>query len=297
MQHRVVTTLEPSRDLCGTTPEQFAALLEALAPFVVAERNERDNRPGRKRKAGAGRKGAPFWLRLLIALTHLRQGSSLRATGAMFGVDEKSVRNWRDEVVRLLAAHGCRPPGVTRPIRTYEDLADYLDRHEDGFVMIDGTEVRRWSPKDWDAQRAAWSGKTRDHVVKGTIVADRKRRPLWFEPNPTDEGRTHDMGMLRAQATLLALLATSSALVLADSGYQGLRTEIGNRALLPWRKPRGADLPKGDRVANRALSSVRISVEHAIGRMKWWRTMSYWRRPADRFGDTAKAIATLASMT
>lgn len=163
--------------------------------------------------------------------------------------------------------------------------------------MIDGTEVRRWSPKDWDAQKAAWSGKTRDHVVKGTIVADRSRRPLWFEPNPGDEGRTHDMGMLQAQTSLLALLTAASVLVLADSGYRGLRNDIGNRALLPWRKPNGSDLPEGDRIANRALSSVRIAVEHAIGRMKWWRTMHYWRRPANKFGDTAKAVAALASMT
>lgn len=128
MQHRVVVTIEPSRELCGTTPEQFAALIEALAPFVIAERELRDNRPGRKRRAGAGRKGAPFWLRLLVALTHLRQGTSLRATAKLLGVDEKSVRNWRDETVRLLAEHGCRPPGVRRAIRTLPATSTIIPR-------------------------------------------------------------------------------------------------------------------------------------------------------------------------
>ncbi len=28
---------------------------------------------------------------------------------------------------------------------------------------------------------------------------------------------------------------------------------------------------------NRDLSSIRMPVEHAIGRMKWWRAFRYWR--------------------
>jgi hypothetical protein len=50
--------------------------------------------------AGGGDKPNPLWFRLLVALAHLRQGISLRATAAIFGIDEKSVRNDRDEIVR-----------------------------------------------------------------------------------------------------------------------------------------------------------------------------------------------------
>ncbi|HVF74190.1 MAG TPA: hypothetical protein VM938_04015, partial [Acidimicrobiales bacterium] len=41
---------------------------------------------------------------------------------------------------------------------------------------------------------------------------------------------------------------------------------------------------------------ARMPVEHAIGRMKWWRVMRDWRRPVDRFDRTGKAVAVLASM-
>jgi hypothetical protein len=64
--------LVPSRDLCGTTPEQFGDLLVRLAPLAEQRRRELAERPDRKRAPGAGRRPFPLWLRLLVALAHLR---------------------------------------------------------------------------------------------------------------------------------------------------------------------------------------------------------------------------------
>jgi len=298
MRVRHVVALEPSRELCGTTPAQFADLIERLAPLVDAEYRARGQRPGRQRRLGGGDKPNPFWLRLLVALTHLRQGTSLRATGRIFALDEKSVRNYRDEIVGLLAAHGCQPPGAARPIRTLEDLRAHLDALPEESFMVDGTHVPRSMPVDWDAQRAAFSGKDRDHVAKGTVVADASRRPLWFEPNPSGEGRTHDITMLRAQLGLLAVLAATTATVLGDKAYGGLVHDIEpQRVLTPENKPRGGTLDELARMANRDQSSLRMPVEHAIGRMKWWRALRYWRNDLSRFGPTGQAVATLASLT
>lgn len=295
---RHVTVLEPSRDLCGTSPTQFADLLERLAPLVTAEYEARGERPGRQRALGGGDKPNPFWFRLLVALTHLRQGTSVRATAAMFGIHERTVRKYRDEIVGLLAAHGCQPPGAARPIRTLEELRAHLDGLADECCMVDGTHVPRSMPVDWDAQRAAYSGKDRDHVVKGTVVADRSRRPVWFEANPTGEGRTHDITMLRAQVGLLGVLAATTAHVLADKAYVGLKHDIDpDRSITPEVKPRGGVLDDLARMVNRDLSSLRMPVEHAVGRMKWWRALRYWRNAPERFGPTGKAIATLASIT
>jgi hypothetical protein len=292
-----VAVLSPSRALCGATPKEFADLLVRLAPLAVTAKRRRERREGRQRAPGAGQKGAALWLRLLVALTHLRQGSSCRATAEMFGVHERSVRNWRDEIEALLGEHGFDPPGAARPIRTLEDLRAHLDALPAEAAMVDGTHVPCSMPVDFDAQRAAWSGKDRDHVVKGTVVADGGRRPLWFEANPSGEGRTHDVTMLRAQVGLLAVLAATAANILGDKAYVGLRSDIDpGRVVTPWVKPRGGVLSVQDRDANHLLSSLRMPVEHAIGRMKWWRAMRYWRRPATRFDRGGKAIAALASI-
>ena len=281
-------TLGPSRQLCGTTPEQFAELVERLAP--AAEYRSRAERPGRRRALGGGDKPLAFWFRLLVALTHLRQGTSVRATGAIFGVHERTVRRYRDEVVALLAAHGCQPPGAARPLRTPEDLRAHLDSLPERTAVVDATEVPRSAPEDW----AAWSGKAKDHIVGGTLVADRSRRPLWFGANPSGEGRTGDVAMLRAQAGLLATLSAAGCLVLVDRGYQNLDRELGARAVSPLHEPRGGVLGEAGRCFDRALSSLRMPVEHACGRMKWWRVLRYWRQVPERFGATGKAVAVLA---
>lgn len=93
------------------------------------------------------------------------------------------------------------------------------------------------------------------------------------------------------------MLAATTATVLADKGYVGLKYDIDPEGVLtPWVKPRGGELSVEDRDANHMLSSLRMPVEHAIGRIKWWRAMRYWRRPADRFNTGGKAVAVLASM-
>jgi len=265
--------------------------------MAEATKRAREERAGRQRAPGAGRKPRPFAQRLLVVLTHLRQGTSTRATAAMFGIHERSVRNWRDEIEELLGDHGFRPPGARRAIRTLEDLQAHLDATPGEACMVDGTHVPTKMPVDFDAQRAMYSGKDRDHVVKATVVADAGRRPLWFEANPSNEGRTHDITMLRAQLGLLAVLGATTATVLGDKAYIGLKHDIDpDGVLTPWVKPRRGVLSVEDRDANHLLSSMRMPVEHAIGRMKWWRALRYWRRPANRFDRGGKAIAVLASM-
>lgn len=292
-----VVRIGPSRELCGTTPEQFDQLLARLDPMAVAAKTARENRPGRRRAPGAGQKGRPFAFRLLVTLTHLRQGHTTRATAALFGIHERSVRNWRDQIESLLGEHGFYPPGARRPIRTLDDLRCHLDAVPGEACMVDGTHVPCKMPVDFEAQRAAYSGKDRDHVVKASIVADAGRRPLWFAANPSGEGRTHDITMLRAQTGLLAVLAATTATVLADKAYVGLHHDMDpDGYLAPWVKPRGGTLSTDDRDANHMLSSLRMPVEHSIGRMKWWRALRYWRRPTDRFTQGGKAVAVLASM-
>jgi hypothetical protein len=230
---------------------------------------------------------------LMVALTHLRQGSTTRATAEMFGIHERSVRNWRDELEELLGEHGYLPPGAPAPIRTLGDLETYLDAH--GTVMVDGTEIPSSMPIDWDAQRGAWSGKTKDHVVKATVVATADRRPVWFEANPSGEGRTHDVTMLRAQLGLFAVLCTIGSSVLVDKAYQGLWRELGDRVVVPHLTKRGQTKTLEQKRREQQLSAQRMPVEHAVGRMKNWRALRYRRRPRDRFPRGGRAIAVLAS--
>lgn len=299
VSHRVA--LVPSRELCGTTPQQFADLIVRLAPIAEQRRRELADRPGCRRAPGAGRPPRPFWLRLLVALTYLRQGISVRATAAVFGVHERSVRRYRDEIEELLTLHGFQPAAADRPIRSLDDLAVYVEAHGDEPILVDGTEVRRWSPGVWDDQKQAWSGTTKAHVVKATVISDASRRPLWVEANPNGDGRTNDIAMLRAQTSLMLFLSVAvgaGVVVVADRGYQTLHKDLGaDRVETPIYRTRYRPLTDNETRYNQDLSARRMPVEHAIGRMKWWHALSYWRRPTAAFDQTSKAIGVLATLT
>ncbi len=274
-------------------------LVERLAPVWQQRRWESENRPGRKRAPGAGRKPTPFWVQLFATMTMWRQGLSVRAAGELFGVHERTIRRWRDSVEDLLVAHGFQPPGVAEPIRTVEDLVGYVEANDVERIAVDGTETRRSQPSGYEAQKAAWSGKTKAHVVKASVVGDDRRRPLWFAANASGEGRTHDLRMLRSQSELLATLGAVAAMgvwVMGDRAYESLESEIGPLAVTGTKKPRGKERSMENRLYNRVVSSMRMPVEHAIGRLKWWRAMTHWRRPAERFDHGGRAIAILTSL-
>jgi hypothetical protein len=292
------TKIRPSRALCGTTPDEFGDLLVRLAPLVEPARALRLARDDRVRAPGAGMKPRPFRFRLLVALTHLRQGTSLRATGGMFDVDEKSVRNWRDELETLAVAHGVRVAGRDRPVRTLADLAEYLvGRGDDDYVIIDGTDIPRPRPGTWEAQRPAWSGKSHDHVVKATVVADPDGNPIWFEANPSGEGRTQDITMLRS-GSLITVLGLSAITILADLGYQGLGGEVAGDVYTPnRRRPRKKHLDRDERLYNHGLAQSRIRVEHSIARLKRWGALRQHRRRPDTLDRVGRATVVLDSLT
>lgn len=291
--------LVPSRDLCGASPEEFAELIERLAPVWEQRRRELENFPGRKRQPGAGRKPTAFWVQLFATMTMWRQDLTVRAAGELFGVHERTIRRWRDAVEDVLTSHGFQPVGVPAPIRSVDDLVAYVAATGVERIAVDGTETRRSQPTDYQAQKAAYSGKTKAHVVKASVVADERRRPLWFAGNPSGEGRTHDIRMLRSQTELLATLAAVASMgvwVMGDKAYESLTHEIGPFAVTGTKKPRGKPRSMENRLYNRVVSSMRMPVEHAIGRLKWWRAMTHWRRPADRYDHSGRAIAVLTSL-
>lgn len=286
----------PSRALCGFSPSEFAELLIDLADVAEQDKRAREDWEGRKRAPGAGAKPQPLAVRLLVALTHLRQGSSVRATAAIFGVHERSVRRWRDELERLLIAHGVQPPEGGEPIRTLGDLAAYLGaRDPQDYVIVDGTDVPRPRPVSWENQRPAWSGKSKRHAVKGTVVSDAAGNPVWFEANPSGEGRTQDLTMLRSGA-LLGVLALAGVSVLADLGYQGLGSLLTGEVYTPRRRRPGRRLDRDDRIYNHAHAQARIRVEHGIARLKQWGALRHHRRPPAALDNTGKAITVLTSL-
>jgi hypothetical protein len=279
------------RQLTGLAPAAFDALLAELAPRHAAAEARRKDRPGRRRKPGAGRKFAlPLGDRLLMLLVYYRTYVTHAFLGFLFGVDDSSVGRNINPLQPLLA-------GIFRIPERRVDLAGDEVRE----LFFDCTErpVRR--PGPGRGQRACYSGKKKRHTVKHQVVVVRKRLPPGPAPggrhkprrvrvaavSPAAGGRRHDKRVYdRARVVCPPGVARSG-----DLGYQGttLRT--------PHRKPPGRELTARQRRGNRRLARRRVAAEHAIGKMKIWRAAAdRYRGPLRRHTLVMKNIAGLHNL-
>ena len=79
----------------------------------------------------------------------------------------------------------------------------------------------------------------------------------------TVEGKKHDKKIADEEA----IAYPSGVVIQQDTGFQGFAPE-GVTIKQPKKKPRGGELPKEEKEANRQLSRVRVVIEHLISGAK-----------------------------
>jgi Helix-turn-helix of DDE superfamily endonuclease len=80
------------RQLTGITPALFDQLLAELTPRYQQADARRKDRPGRRRKPGAGRRHTlPLADRLLMLLVYYRTYATHALLGFLFGIDDSAV--------------------------------------------------------------------------------------------------------------------------------------------------------------------------------------------------------------
>jgi hypothetical protein len=153
------------RQLTGITPAAFGRLLADLMPRYEHAEAERKNRPGRRRRPGAGRKHAlDLGDRLLMLLIYYRTYTTHAFLGFLFGIDDSAVCRNINPLQPLLA-------GIFRiPERRIK-----LDPEEMRELFFDATERPTRRPKE--GQRAFYSGKKRRHTIKNQVVTARRTKP------------------------------------------------------------------------------------------------------------------------
>jgi hypothetical protein len=277
------------RRLTGLTPDAFRALLGQVERAWLDAQRRRRERPGRKRKPGAGRRHAlAVPDQLLLLLIYYRTYVSHAFLGFLFAVDDATSCRTVRRLEPLLA-------GVFRVPERKADLGEDDVRE----LFFDATERPTRRPKT--GQRRYYSGKKKRHTLKNQIVAVRKRkRPGRRKPgqaerrrvrvvavSPTAPGSVHDKKVFDRAAVRVPAGARATG----DTGYQG------TGLLTPAKRKRGRELTERQRRGNARISRRRIAVEHAIGKMKTWRIASErYRNPVRRHTLVIKNVAGLHNL-
>ncbi len=122
-------------------------------------------------------------------------------------------------------------------------------------------------------QKHYYSGKKRHHTLKNTVIADgHKGIPV---VGPTAPGSRHDYALLKEELNSNQP-GLSSVEAFVDLAYQGIKDRYPtfHAIHIPHKKPRKSKnnpnptLTRQQKKENRAISRVRVAVEHLIGDLK-----------------------------
>ena len=198
--------------------------------------------------------------KLLFILIYLKQGSLQEAHATLFKMHQPDANRWLHLLHRLL--NQALAVAGELPVREAEALA--LSENEQMLYFHDGTERPMVRPKDKEAQKLYYSGKKKQHTLKNIVMIGTLCKIILL--TPTCEGKKHDKKIAdEANYTL-----PQDSLLYQDTGFQGF-TIAGVTIIQPKKKPRGKALTPEEKVSNRAISRIRIRIEHAIGGVKRYR--------------------------
>jgi DDE superfamily endonuclease len=214
----------------------------------------------RIRALGAGRKGQLESIRhkLVFILMYFKLYPLQEVMGLLFGFHQSEANRWVHRLTPVLEkALGKR---MELPARAPADLARVLAECPSLEFVLDGVErpVRR--PKDNDRQKKNYSGKKKRHSVKNLVVTSQGKIKGLSQTHP---GSVHDKKM----ADQTRWRWPKGGTLLQDTGFAGY-TPSGIDALMPRKKPKGQPLDAHWKAINRAISRLRVRVEHAIAGVK-----------------------------
>jgi hypothetical protein len=249
------------QSLTGLTVTEFEALLPSFGSAwerFIEETFEHDQR---KRAYGGGRKPELGSLsdKLLFILVYFRQYPTQEVQGYLFGLGQAQANGWIHRLSGVL--HQALGDELQLPERRPANLKAVLSACPELVFFIDGTERPINRPKDRDAQQEYYSGKKKCHTVKNDVISNRDGRVLYL--SGTHSGKKHDKKIADEEGYDFP----SDSLLLQDTGFQGYKPD-GVTILQPKKKPRKGELTADEKVFNRAVSSLRVGVEHHIGGVK-----------------------------
>jgi len=263
---KVLANPRLTRAVLGVTKQEFESLLVTFEQVLLEHLENKK----RKRAVGGGRIGRikPARNKLFFILWYLKVYPTFDVAAYVFSSSKTKTQVWAHDILPLLEKTlGRKVVLPKRRISTPEEFFAAFPAAKE--VMLDGVERPTIRSKKNKTQRKHYSGKKKRHVRKNVIVANEKKRILIL--SPSKHGRVHDKKL--SDKNMLARGIPDAVAILADTGFQGLQ-HLHPNTLIPKKKPRGGFLTDEEKAMNRLISSVRISVEHAIGGMKRFRCVS-----------------------
>lgn len=258
------------RAVIGLRTEQFFIILPVFEKYLEAKK-EADKEDKIKPENGQEGLLGSASDKLFFILCYLKCYSSFDKLGFDFNMSGSSAHTW---LFKLL-------PIFTQTLASFEVLPkmnfetpEQMREAFKGFetLIIDATERVIQRPQDDRAQKEHFSGKSRQHTIKNTIVATLDFVVLYV--GCTFSGKNHDYGMFKKEFTS-SLSWFANFNIVVDLGYEGFNKDYQTKSILiPHKKPQQSknnphpQLTKKQKDENRKISKKRVVVENVIAGIK-----------------------------
>lgn len=192
--------------------------------------------------------------KLEFMLIYLAHHPTQKFMGHLYQISQSKVSEWFAYLLPILEG-SLSKLGVTPKQGERFKIPEWLDN-----ILCDVTERQVCRSNDYEVQKLHYSGKKKMHTVKNLAFTDSKRYIHYL--SSTYEGSIHDKTILDDLK-----LEESPLNILADLGFMGADKEIPN-IILPYKKPKNAELSGLKKEINKGISSLRVVVEHAFAGVK-----------------------------
>lgn len=270
----------------GLSYQEFSDLVPSFESSIYEIQMQK---PGRKRKAGGGKKGMlkSSESRLFFILFYLKTYPTFDVLAYLFGMQRGHACEAGHRYLTVLERSLGKK--IALPERRINSVEEFLQKFpEIKEVFLDGVERRVVRPKKAKNQRKTYSGKKKAHTRKNVVVVNEKKKVLIL--TPTKSGRRHDKKI--ADKFSLAERIPPDVLIVADSGFQGMQHAHEN-IWLPRKGTKKHPLTSEQKEENTILASFRVVAEHAIGGMKRYRAFADVLR--NRLGWISDQVALLSA--
>lgn len=246
-------------------------------------------RDDRKRKVGAGRKGKLPTIeeKLFASLMYLKVYPTFDVFGFHIGCNRSQAKRRIDHLFPVLETTLRRRLVLPqRKITSVEEFQRLFPEIKE--IMVDATERKVERPKNKKKQNKTYSGKKKIHARKNIVVSDKNKRVLVV--SATRSARRHDKRM--ADKDILFERIPKDVEVFVDTGFQGIKQKHHN-SFVPTKRTKNKPLTDEQKQWNKLISSIRVPVEHAIGGIKRYQSVTQtFRNKKQQLADTFILLAT-----
>lgn len=258
----------------GIRFNQFNELLPKFSKALRQAELKKAYSKARIREVGGGRKAKLVgdYDKLFFILFYYKTYPTFRFAQSIYQLDKRNIQLW----VKFLAPVLFNALGYELSLKRRKKISRFdlwLEEYPElSEFIVDCTERAIQRPKDNQVQTEYYSGKKKHHSVKNQILVSPKTKRI-LAVSESVAGTVHDKKLFEATSLLLNL--PDNSVGLGDLGYMG--TDDLNprlKMVLPQKKPPGKELTEEEKANNKAISSIRVRVEHPFSYLKHFNILS-----------------------